>query len=154
MCCGIFSAITIPLLLYGLTVVIMLYFYFVPTNDSISSLPNQIVVSYQTAILLVGAYIAYMSVFKKKCSLQTALRDTHDNWKSLTDQEVLTEFYKEMISKSDEIAGKQKEIALQNKIIILWRKYDHESDDSKQKDIYKKITNLEKEINDPGRKNP
>ena len=151
MICGIISATFTPLLLYGLTIVIMLYFYFVPTNDSISSVPNQMVVSYQTAILLVGAYIAYTSVFKKKCSLQTALRDTHGNWKLLTDQEVLTEFYKEMISKSDEIASKQKEIALQNKIIILWRKYDHEPDVSKQKEICTKIIKLEREINE---KNP
>ena len=85
--CGAISAITTPLLLYGLTVVIMLYFHFVPTNDSISSIPNQIVVSYQMAILLVGAYVAYVSVFKKKSS-------------------VLTEFYKEMISMSNEIASK------------------------------------------------
>ena len=99
MTCGIISAVLIPLLLYGLTVVIMLYFYFVPTDDSISSIPNQMVVSYQTAILFVGAYIAYASIFKKKSSLQTALRDTHPTWNSLTDQEVLTEFYREMITR-------------------------------------------------------
>ena len=140
---GLFSAFITPLLLYGLTVVIMLYFYFVPTNDSISSVPNQMVVGYQTAILFVGAYIAYTSVFKKKCSLQTALRETHDNWRSLTDQEVLTEFYKDMISKSDEIASRQKEIAIQNKINNLWRKHDRESEESKKDEIHAQITELE-----------
>ena len=151
---GLFSAFITPLLLYGLTVVIMLYFYFVPTNDSISSVPNQMVVSYQTAILFIGAYIAYTSVFKKKCSLQTALRETHDNWRSLTDQEVLTEFYKDVISKSDEIASKQKEIAIQNKINNLWHKHDRESEESKKDEISAQITALENELNGQGATNP
>ena len=149
--CGAISAITTPLLLYGLTVVIMLYFHFVPTNDSISSIPNQIVVSYQMAILLVGAYVAYVSVFKKKSSLQRALRDTHADWKSLTDEDVLTKFYKEMISMSNEMISKSNEIAnthkLQNKIIISWRKYDHQPDEAKKSEIHEQITMLENEMN-------
>lgn len=115
---GAMSAVITALLLYGLTVVIMLYFYFVPTDDSISSVPNQMVVSYQTVIIFVGAYIAYTSIFKKKCSLQEALRDTHDDWKLFTDEEVLTKFYKEMITNFNKIAHGLNETVSQNKNLL------------------------------------
>ena len=48
-----------------------------------------------------------------------------------------------MISKSDEIASRQKEIATQNKINSLWCKHDRESEESKKDEIHAQITELE-----------
>jgi hypothetical protein len=74
----------------------------IPVSESIGRAPSQIVVTYQTAFILVGGYIVYQVIIKKQNSLQRALREYKSDWKSLPDHELLTEFYKDTIMKTDQ----------------------------------------------------
>ena len=99
--CAFIAAILFSVLVHALTVTATIFFYLIPVNESIGRAPSQIVVTYQTAFILIGGYIIYQVIFKKQNSLQRALRECKHKWKSLPDHELLTEFYKDTITKTD-----------------------------------------------------
>jgi amino acid permease len=99
--CAFGVAILFSVLIHALTVTATIFFYLIPVSESIGRAPSQIVVTYQTAFILVGGYIIYQVIIKKQNSLQRALREYKCEWKSLPDHELLTEFYKDTIAKTD-----------------------------------------------------
>lgn len=99
---GTCAAILFSVFVHALTVTATIFFYLIPVSESIGRAPSQIVVTYQTAFILVGGYIIYQVIIKKQNSLQRAIRECNDEWKSLPDHELLTEFYKDTINKTDE----------------------------------------------------
>jgi hypothetical protein len=100
---GTCAAILFSVLIHTLTVTATIFFYFIPVSESIGRAPSQVVVTYQTAFILIGGYIVYRVIIKKQNSLQRAIREykCDDYWKSLPDHELLTEFYKDTIEKTD-----------------------------------------------------
>ena len=101
--------ITIPffalivLALIGLTTAALVV---IPISKAFSDAPNRIVGFYQTAIVVVGVYFAYKGFFKKKPTLETAIKkrikhildhgsDKNKNkkWKRLSKDEKVAAFY-------------------------------------------------------------
>jgi hypothetical protein len=63
-------------------VCVSLFYFYLPVNNAISDLPNEGLVVYQTAIILLGAYITYkafISVQKKKKYVHTISRQVKEN---------------------------------------------------------------------------
>ena len=87
------------LLVYGLLITATIFFYLIPVRESIGKAPSQVVVTYQTAFILVGGYIIYKVIIKKQNSLQRAIRECYADWKSKPDHELLTHFYGDIIKK-------------------------------------------------------
>ena len=56
--------ISLLLLLYGVVACVSLFYYYLPVNNAISDLPNEGLVVYQTAIILLGAYITYKALIR------------------------------------------------------------------------------------------
>ena len=101
--------ITIPffalimLTLIGLTTAALVV---VPISKAFSDAPNRLVGFYQTAIVVVGVYFAYKSFFKKKPTLETAIKkrmkhilsrgnddESNTKWKRLSKDEKVAAFY-------------------------------------------------------------
>ena len=59
----IVTAIVFSVLMNGLMMGIFIYFFYVPIKYVLSNAPDQVVVVYHSAVLLVGAYITYKAVF-------------------------------------------------------------------------------------------
>ena len=102
--CLITSAVVSFVTLFTLAVVVILtcYFVIIPINRSISDAPNRLVGIYESAIVLIGAYIAYKAFFKAKKYLESSVisrdnpltdKKSKDEWKSLSEEEKLAEFY-------------------------------------------------------------
>ena len=63
----------LPILINGIMTTIFIFFYFVPIKYALSNAPNDLVVIYQSAIVLVGGYITYKTVFQRKGNEQDKL---------------------------------------------------------------------------------
>ncbi len=100
------------LFIIGIVAVLTSYFVIIPINRSISDAPNRLVGIYESAIVLVGAYIAYKAFFKAKKYLESSVikrenpltRESKDKWKDMSDEEKLAEFYSAVV---DIIADKK-----------------------------------------------
>ena len=57
-------------LIYCLVLSASFFFYFIPISDTVSNLPNEGIIVYQTALILLGAFITYKALFKSKKSEQ------------------------------------------------------------------------------------
>lgn len=105
--------ITIPffalivLALIGLTIAALVV---IPISKAFSDVPNRLVGFYQTAIVIAGVYIAYKGFFKKKPTLERAIkkrikhivghgRDKSKNkkWNRLSKDEKVAEFYDHVV---------------------------------------------------------
>ena len=86
-------------LIYSLSIAATIFFYLIPVRESIGKAPSQVVITYNTAFILVGGYIIYKIIIKKQNSLQRAIRESYDNWKSMPDHELLKNFYQAVIKK-------------------------------------------------------
>ena len=102
--CLITSGVTLFVILFTLAVVGILtcYFVIIPINRSISDAPNRLIGIYESAIVLIGAYIAYKAFFRAKKYLEKSVisrdnpltnKKSKDEWKSLSEEEKLAEFY-------------------------------------------------------------
>ena len=98
-------AVLLSLSVYILTVAATMFFYLIPVSESIGRAPSQVVITYQTAFILVGGYIIYRVIIKKQNSFQRAIRNSEcaeaKDWKTKPDHELLTYFYKYIIDKMD-----------------------------------------------------
>lgn len=63
-------AMTLSMLVNGTMIAMFLFFYYIPISYVLSNAPSQAVLIYQSAIVLVGAYITYKTTFE---------RDRHTN---------------------------------------------------------------------------
>ena len=105
--------ITIPifalivLILIGLTTAALVV---IPISQAFNDAPNRLVGFYQTAIIVAGVYIAYKGFFKKKPTLETAIKkrikhilqhgaDDKENtkWKRLSKDEKVAAFYEYVV---------------------------------------------------------
>ena len=66
----VFLIVLLLILLYGLVISLSFYYYYIPINNTITDLPNEGIVVYQTALVLAGAYITYKTVFQKDKKLK------------------------------------------------------------------------------------
>ena len=58
-------AVTFSIIINGLMIIVFIYFFYVPIKYVLSNAPDQVLVVYHSAVLLVGAFIAYKAVFYK-----------------------------------------------------------------------------------------
>jgi hypothetical protein len=93
------------LFMIGIVAVLTGYFVIIPINRSISDAPNRLIGIYESAIVLVGAYIAYKAFFKAKKYLENSIinrenpltQESKDKWKDMSDEEKLAEFYSAVV---------------------------------------------------------
>ncbi len=94
----------------------------VPISKAFSDAPNRLVGFYQTAIVVVGVYFAYKSFFKKKPTLEMAIKkrmkhildhgsdkDKNSRWQQLSKDEKVAAFYDyvvELVAKYDPMQRK------------------------------------------------
>ena len=57
-------------LIYCLVLSASFFFYFIPISNTLTNLPNEGIIVYQTALILLGAFITYKALFKSKKSEQ------------------------------------------------------------------------------------
>ena len=58
------------ILIYFLVLSASFFFYFIPISNTVTNLPNEGIIVYQTALILLGAFITYKALFKSKKSEQ------------------------------------------------------------------------------------
>ena len=105
------------LLLYGVVVCVSLFYYYLPVNNAISDLPNEGLVVYQTAIILLGAYITYKALIrvqKKNKYAHTISRKVKENEIALLSSEI-----EYLTLEASEIENRRKRILLLRKEIQL-----------------------------------
>ena len=97
------------LFIIGIVAVLTCYFVIIPINRSISDAPNRLIGIYESAIVLIGAYIAYKAFFKAKKYLENSVvkrenpltdplsKESKDKWKAMSDEEKLAEFYSAVV---------------------------------------------------------
>ena len=59
------------LLVYSLALSLSFFYYYLPINNAVSNLPNEGIVIYQTALILLGAFITYKALFMPKKTIDT-----------------------------------------------------------------------------------
>jgi hypothetical protein len=91
--------------LLSITAILTCYFVIIPINRSISDAPNRLIGIYESAIVLVGAFIAYKAFFKAKKYLESSVikrenpiinpnkKDSTERWKEMSEEEKLAQFY-------------------------------------------------------------
>lgn len=97
------AAVMVSLL--SIAAILTSYFVIIPINRSISDAPNRLIGIYESAIVLVGAYIAYKAFFKAKKYLESSVvkrensltQESKDQWKEMSDEEKLAEFYSAVV---------------------------------------------------------
>ena len=128
LCCLYFITIALVLLLllllYGVVVCVSFFYFYLPVNNAISDLPNEGLVVYQTAIILLGAYITYKALIrvqKKNKYAYTISRKVKENEIALlsTEIECLKLEVSEAKSYDREIKDRRKKITLLRKEIQL-----------------------------------
>ena len=74
----------------------------VPISRSLSDAPNRLLGFFQTAIILIGAYLFYKKFFKKKTTIRSVLKTTSENifneWETKSGNDKLETFYKHIIN--------------------------------------------------------
>lgn len=64
-CCGLLVlSLLLSLAINGTMTVIFTFFFFIPIKYALRRAPSEVLVIYQSAIILVGGYITYKAVFK------------------------------------------------------------------------------------------
>ena len=98
------------ILLYGLVISLSFYYYYLPINNTITDLPNEGIVVYQTALVLAGAYITYKTVFQK----DKKLKEIHamDDTICRTMKANITVLKREIAATNGEIAALNAEITI------------------------------------------
>ena len=125
---GAIIAALLSLSVYVLTVTATMFFYLIPVSESIGRAPSQIVITYQTAFILVGGYIIYKVIIKKQNSFQRAIRVCHREWKSKPDHELLTYFFIDAIKKMDDFHKSHMDDKTRTQLIQKNANNDHEDE--------------------------
>ena len=108
----VFLIVLLLILLYGLVISLSFYYYYLPINNTITDLPNEGIVVYQTALVLAGAYITYKTVFQK----DKKLKEIHamDSTICETIKANITVLKREIAATNGEIAALNAEITILN----------------------------------------
>jgi hypothetical protein len=80
----------------------------IPISKAFSDVPNRLLGFYQTAIILIGAYLVYRNFFKKKPTLDLVVKereqmiptdtvDSTETWNQLSKDERVEQFYKRFV---------------------------------------------------------
>ena len=130
---AVFLIVLLLIFLYGLVISLSFYYYYIPINNTITDLPNEGIVVYQTALVLAGAYITYKTVFQK----DKKLKEMHamDNTICGTIKANITVLKREIAVANSEIAVANNEIAALNAKITIPQS---ENDDGAAAEITKK----------------
>ena len=114
--------ISLLILLYGVVISASFFYYYLPLINVVTDLPNEGVIVYQTALILVGAYITYKTLFrvqKKKKDVHTVSRQVKENEISRLCTEIKCLKLEGSEGHETEIAKLRKEIILLQKEIQL-----------------------------------
>ena len=65
-CATISVLILLLILLYSVVIIASFFYYYLPLINVVTDLPNEGVVVYQTALILIGAYITYKTLFREQ----------------------------------------------------------------------------------------
>lgn len=77
-CAFIFIIPTFTLVILSLTCMITAALVIIPISKAFSDVPNRLLGFYQTAVVFVGAILIYKNYFKKKPSIEFAVKDRED----------------------------------------------------------------------------
>ncbi len=100
---GIPAFIVLILLLIGMVTAALVL---IPISKAFTDAPNRLLGFYQTAFVLIGAYLLYREFIKRKPSLKRAVKDRPehvkpdgnlDDWKTLSNDGKLDEFYSRFV---------------------------------------------------------
>ena len=80
----------------------------IPISKAFSDIPSRLLGFYQTAIVLVGAYLIYQNFFKKRPSIESAIKEREDfiptkmirsrgEWEQLSKDEKVEQFYSRFV---------------------------------------------------------
>ena len=101
--CFSFITLMVILLFLSMMAILACYFVLIPINMSISNAANRLVGIYQSIFVVVGATVAYKTLFGQSSGIQVAVKERrspltggdqeNSRWRSLSDQEKVDEFY-------------------------------------------------------------
>ena len=105
------------ILIYCLVLSASFFYYFIPINNSMNSIPNEGIIVYQTALILLGAFITYKALFKSKKNKQYKHNINHQQ--QIKESEIASlEIEIKCLSNTDDVVWKKQAI-MQNKIAHL-----------------------------------
>ena len=107
-CAFIFIIPTFTLVILSLTCMITAALVIIPISKAFSDVPNRLLGFYQTAVVFVGAILIYKNYFKKKPSIELAVKDREDliptktvtsrgEWEQLSKDEKVEKFYSRFV---------------------------------------------------------
>jgi hypothetical protein len=154
--CGLFLLATmLSIVINGIMATIFVFFFFVPIKYALSSAPNEVLVIYQSAIILVGGYITYKTVFKDKpkqfkfdCGqMNNGIAILKDELENTPDTAANSAAIKEQCREKITILRKEMALAsLKQKIALLQNENDSESNSTEITHLRNEICRLNKEI--------
>ena len=157
--CGLLLLATLlSVVINAIMATIFVFFFFVPIKYALSSAPNEVLVIYQSAIILVGGYITYKAVFKDKPSQFKFNCDQMNNDIAVLEDELAHFKHTESAveanpgiikEKRGKITTLRKEVALaslKQKIALLQNEKDNERNSTKITHLRNEICRLNNEI--------
>ena len=130
-------------LIYCLVLSASFFYYFIPINNTVSNLPNEGIIVYQTALILLGAFITYKALFKSKKSEQDEHTITHQRLSQQVKESEIAHLKCEI--KCLAVNGKDN----QEKIAFMRNKIIHLQKEIKLMNIKNKIMFLTEGPDDP-----
>ena len=117
-CATVLILILLLFLLYSVIISASFFYYYIPLINVVTDLPNEGVVVYQTALILIGAYITYKTLFRA----QNKKKDVHVVSRQVKENEIsqLRTKIKDLKLKAEE--DHQTKIACLNKQIAILQK--------------------------------
>ena len=130
-------------LIYCLVLSASFFYYFIPINNTVSNLPNEGIIVYQTVLILLGAFITYKALFKSKKSEQDEHTITHQRLSQQVKESEIAHLKCEI--KCLAVNGKDN----QEKIAFMRNKIIHLQKEIKLMHVKNKITFLSEGPDDP-----
>lgn len=105
-CCAAFGIPAFTLLILVLIGMVTAALVVIPISKAFTDAPNRLLGFYQTAFVLIGAYLLYREFIKRKPSFERAVKDRPehvkpngdaDEWKHLSNDGKLDEFYSRFV---------------------------------------------------------
>ena len=129
-------AIVLSLVVNALMTTVFIFFFFVPIKYALSNAPNEVVVIYQSAVVLVGGYITYKAVFKNENCQQELDCNVWNNDIALSEDEIA------LLRRTDVEAGAIKEDN-QTKIANLRKKITYLRNEMALASLKQKLARLQ-----------
>lgn len=104
----IFAIPTFALLTLALAGMVTAALVIIPISSAFSDIPNRLIGFYQSAFILIGAYLIYRNFFKRKPSIESVVKKREEyipnkqmddnKWKELSKNERVEQFYARIIN--------------------------------------------------------